>query len=208
MLRLWATRTGSGRRSPENLAPVSHPSACPSHAAAALKREPAGGPSKTEQIVTHTEQTERAHRLQPNTARHTKHSSANCIRGGALVGPTDGDSGINAGDQRRFTPFAVACAGGHAVCVAVLLEASCDTTLACDTGLTGWELAADLRRAEVVAMQPVAEQVTPPHAAGGGGRRGAEEKKRHKEKRGRKTAAAASGDAPLLADSDARRFML
>jgi hypothetical protein len=94
-----------------------------------------------------------------------------------------------------------------------LLEASCDTTLACDTGLTGWELAADLRRAEVVAMQPVAEhQVTPPHAAGDGtcGRRGAEEKKRHKDKRGRKTAAAASGDAPLLplADSDARRFML
>ena len=87
--------------------------------------------------------------IQPGT-QNTRAPTA--FGGGALVGPTDGDSGINAGDQRRFTPFAVACAGGHAVCVAVLLEASCDTTLACDTGLTGWELAADLRRAEVVAM--------------------------------------------------------
>eukprot|EP01052_Picozoa_sp_SAG31_P020144 SAG31_NODE_1502_length_8080_cov_131.725849_2_plen_309_part_00 len=59
---------------------------------------------------------------------------------------------IDKGDQRCFTPFAAACAGGHAECVTVLLEAGCDPTLVCDIGRTGAELAAELRRTEVVAV--------------------------------------------------------
>jgi ankyrin repeat protein len=61
---------------------------------------------------------------------------------------------INSGDSRQYTPFAAACAGGHVDCVSALLEAGCDTQLACDTGLTGWELARDLKRHEVLALQP------------------------------------------------------
>lgn len=60
---------------------------------------------------------------------------------------------INSGDSRQYTPFAAACAGGHAECVTVLLEAGCDTQLACDTGLTGWELAEGLKRHEVLDLQ-------------------------------------------------------
>lgn len=61
---------------------------------------------------------------------------------------------INSGDSRQYTPFAAACAGGHVDCVSALLEAGCDTQRACDTGLTGWELARDLKRHEVLALQP------------------------------------------------------
>lgn len=65
-----------------------------------------------------------------------------------------GSVDINSGDSRQYTPFAAACAGGHADCVSALLEAGCDTQLACDTGLTGWELAKELKRQEVLALQP------------------------------------------------------
>ena len=60
---------------------------------------------------------------------------------------------INSGDTRQYTAFATACAGGHAECVSALLEAGCDTQLACDTGLTGWELAKELKRHDVLALQ-------------------------------------------------------
>jgi hypothetical protein len=44
--------------------------------------------------------------------------------------------------------------GGHAECVTLLMGASCDTELACDTGLTGWQLAAQLKRTQVLALMP------------------------------------------------------
>ena len=40
---------------------------------------------------------------------------------------------IDAGDLKRYTPFHVACAGGHAECVMLLVQAGCDTSLRCDT---------------------------------------------------------------------------
>ena len=40
---------------------------------------------------------------------------------------------IDAGDLKRYTPFHVACAGGHAECVTLLVQAGCDTSLRCDT---------------------------------------------------------------------------
>lgn len=73
---------------------------------------------------------------------------------------------LNRGDHRRYTPFVTACAGGHAACVSLLLDAGCDTSLLCDTGLTGWELAEELHRAEVLALRQV--PVPESDAAAGG----------------------------------------
>jgi len=59
---------------------------------------------------------------------------------------------IDAGDKRNFTAFHIACAGGHAEIVRELLEAGCDCDLVNDSGVDGWELAASLRRADVLAL--------------------------------------------------------
>jgi hypothetical protein len=69
---------------------------------------------------------------------------------------------INSGDQRRFTPFHVACAAGHAACVKALLQAGCDTNLLNDLYRNGWELAADLRRNEVLALRPASAPLAAP----------------------------------------------
>ena len=60
---------------------------------------------------------------------------------------------LNAGDERRCTAFHIACAGGHVDCVRMLLEAGCDTALCNYSGLTGWELAEQLHRSEVLALR-------------------------------------------------------
>ena len=60
--------------------------------------------------------------------------------------------------------------GGHAECVTLLMGASCDTELACDTGLTGWQLAAQLKRTQVLALMP---------SVGGGGCAGSESANLH-----------------------------
>ena len=61
---------------------------------------------------------------------------------------------INVGDHRGFTPFHVGCAAGHVACVNALLRAGCDTALLNDTGLTGWQLAEQLKRDKVLALRP------------------------------------------------------
>ena len=53
----------------------------------------------------------------------------------------------------RYTPFHVACAGGHVRCATLLRNAGADTSLRNDIGLTGWELAAELRRADIAALE-------------------------------------------------------
>ena len=60
---------------------------------------------------------------------------------------------LDGGDHRQYTPFHMACAGGHVDCVRLLLDAGCDTALRNDEGLTGWELAAQLQRTDVLALQ-------------------------------------------------------
>ena len=87
---------------------------------------------------------------------------------------------IDRGDHRQYTPFATACAGGHAACVSLLLEAGCNTSLLCDTGLTGWGLAKELFRAEVLALQPKAATA----AAGGDGSGARSATKHRKQKTG------------------------
>ena len=59
-------------------------------------------------------------------------------------------SELDAGDNRRYTPFHLACSGGHQECVVMLLSAGCDPSLCNDTGRTGRELAEELRRMDVL----------------------------------------------------------
>jgi hypothetical protein len=115
---------------------------------------------------------------------------------------------IDAGDQRCFTAFHVACASGRAECVALLLEAGCDTALVCDVGLTGWELAKDLQRTTVLALQKEHRHLKRGGAGGSvtrsssksskasGSGRGAEKKAKHSSKRERGPGATAN--EPLL----------
>jgi hypothetical protein len=123
---------------------------------------------------------------------------------------------IDAGDQRRFTAFHVACASGHAECVALLLKSGCDTALVCDVGLTGWGLAKDLRRTTVLALQKEHRHQT---RRGGGGSvtrsgsksskasgRGAEKKAKHSPKGEQGPGAAAN--APLLSPGGAEGAVL
>ena len=67
--------------------------------------------------------------------------------GGAAV------AALNSGDERRYTAFHIACAGGQVDCVRLLLEAGCDTALCNHCELTGWELAQQLHRGEVLALR-------------------------------------------------------
>ena len=53
----------------------------------------------------------------------------------------------------RYTPFHVACAGGHVRCATLLRNAGADTSLRNDIGLTAWELAAELRRDDIAALE-------------------------------------------------------
>ena len=62
-------------------------------------------------------------------------------------------NGIDSGDKRRWSPFHVACGGGHTECVAALIAAGADTTLKCDSGLDGWELAQSLKRTQVLQLR-------------------------------------------------------
>ena len=59
---------------------------------------------------------------------------------------------LDGGDKRCYTAFHVACAGGHADCAEALLDAGCDGLRLNDCGLTGWSLAVQLRRSEVLAL--------------------------------------------------------
>ena len=78
---------------------------------------------------------------------------------------------LNAGDPRQYTPFHVACAGGHADCAQFLLEVGCDHSLTNDTGLDGWELAEQLRRHEVTALRATAPPPPKVKNSGGGATR-------------------------------------
>ena len=55
-------------------------------------------------------------------------------------------------DGRGYTPLHVACAGGHAECVVALCQAGSRTGMKNDVGLTAWDLATQLHRAEIVGL--------------------------------------------------------
>ena len=59
---------------------------------------------------------------------------------------------LDAPDGRGYTPLHVACAGGHADCVVALCQAGCQTEMKNDVGLTAWDLATQLHRAEVIGL--------------------------------------------------------
>ena len=73
---------------------------------------------------------------------------------------------LDAGDSRNYTAFHVACAGGHVECVKALCQAGCDTEVVNDVGLTGWELAAQLQRTKINALDKGELEVrAPPSSA-------------------------------------------
>jgi hypothetical protein len=120
----------------------------------------------------------------------------------------DGAPGaVDAPDTRGFTAFHVACAGGHAECVVALCKAGSRTDIKNDVGLTGWELAGELHRKEVLALdrvelETVAEKVRA-HATKRAERKGkagssSKRKKEAKSPRPPKTA-----PAPALAPAPA-----
>lgn len=67
--------------------------------------------------------------------------------------PRDRMAIINQGDPHSWTAFHVACAGGHASCVQLLLEAGCDEWLLNEAQNTGWDLAEQLKRSAVLALR-------------------------------------------------------
>ena len=71
---------------------------------------------------------------------------------------------INAGDNRRYTAFHVACAGNHVECVQELIQAGCDTTLLNEGGLAGGDLARQLKRTAVWVVLQQQQQITKPTA--------------------------------------------
>jgi ankyrin repeat protein len=58
---------------------------------------------------------------------------------------------LDEGDARGCTAFHLACAGGHAECAKALLKAGCDALRTNNAGETGWELARQSGRGEVMA---------------------------------------------------------
>ena len=121
------------------------------------------------------------------------------------------DSGhaIDGGDSRRYTPFHVACAGGHVGCATLLRNHGADTSLTNDTGLTAWALAEQLHRVEIVALQSTAPLLTPQARArvglstGGSATAGGGKKERKSKSKRRESAPAVAArggggvDAPV-----------
>lgn len=112
---------------------------------------------------------------------------------------------LNAGDNRQYTAFHVACASGDAQCVSALLRSGVDTELCCDNGRTGWELAEQLKRTSVLALRHTAAAdgaTPPPRVAASGDARVAEKASRKEAKkvkrREKKAKARGSGGSPLL----------
>ena len=91
------------------------------------------------------------------TTLHAAASTGDVARLRSSLGTLDGmeNSYLNCGDHRRYTPFHIACAGGHVSCVRLLLKAGCDTTLREESGLTGWELAEQLHRKQVIQLRGI-----------------------------------------------------
>ena len=72
--------------------------------------------------------------------------------GGGKSGSKGSSKVLDQGDQRGYTAYHHACAGGHEECVKLLIKAGCDTLRTADSGATGWQLASKGGKAGVVAM--------------------------------------------------------
>ena len=118
-------------------------------------------------------------------------------------------SGINAGDKRSFTPFHIACAGGHVEIVELLLAAGCDAGLTNDGGYDGWELASSLHRTEVVALRAETlrqGEASMPSSRGREKRSG--RRKHNKQQQGGQCGAVASAAAAGVDSKASQRVLL
>lgn len=59
---------------------------------------------------------------------------------------------LDKGDTHQYTPLHVAAAGGHAECVAALMEGGADQSLLNNQGMSGSEIARALRRTDVLEL--------------------------------------------------------
>jgi ankyrin repeat protein len=69
-----------------------------------------------------------------------------------LLRKTSKHGALDAADRRGCTAYHHACGGGHTTVAELLVRAGCDTGCLSDGGKTGWDLAAEARRADVVAL--------------------------------------------------------
>ena len=67
---------------------------------------------------------------------------------------------MDAADTRSYTAYHHACAGGHAKCVALLVLAGCNTACVTDANKTGWELAVETHKTEVVSTLTKLSEMT------------------------------------------------
>ena len=96
------------------------------------------------------------------TGKQAKRGSAGPLHVAASLGDTvklqkllsNSHIDVNQGDKHCYTPFCVACSGGHAECALELIQAGCNIQLLTDTGHTGFELASELKRTSVLALHP------------------------------------------------------
>eukprot|EP01043_Picozoa_sp_COSAG02_P011894 COSAG02_NODE_446_length_22141_cov_17.963842_6_plen_261_part_00 len=95
-----------------------------------------------------------------DVAKLKKHLAAELADGGGKKSSgkdkgsnrSSGSKILDQGDQRGYTPYHHACAGGHEECVKLLVAAGCDTLRTSDTGMTGWQLASKSGKVGLVAM--------------------------------------------------------
>ena len=116
---------------------------------------PSKAPDGAEVAVAGASASCRAHRGKAGLPLHHAASVGDGSKLAALLLHDQGGGGsrcLDSGDHRSYTPYHVACAGGHVECVSMLVAAGCDTSLINDTGVTGMELAESLRREGVVAL--------------------------------------------------------
>ena len=123
-----------------------------SDAGASAERGQSGGGAADEGVMEAQAYGSTAVATGQRTALHAAAAIGDTARLAALLKQAGAAGAVDGPDTRGYTAFHVACAGGHADCVVALCQAGADTELKNDVGLRGWELAAQLHRAEVLGL--------------------------------------------------------
>jgi len=145
---------GQARLLDEGAAPPAHGgAAAPSHGGAVVSSQPRRG-----------SESRQASRGSPSPLHHAA-STGNHATLQRLLDAGAGGA-LDRGDHRSFTPFHVACAGGSAECVLLLLRAGCDATCAQPTPPQGLTQGTAATTTASRATSPPACVPPPPNRAG------------------------------------------